>query len=302
MASRRYHARAANARALLVRSLTAGPKSAPQGSRGDALADAISGRLRRGDGWGNLGPPCRATNGTPSSAPRWPSTSPASGRSAARGWAAWGRCWSGRSCSPTSAPPSITSRASSISSWAGWPRPSCWSRPWRSWRWRWSTWRSPTAIRGAAAGWRRRSTPSGRGWGWCPGALMVTAYLLTIALSTVTAMNYLATINPFWPDRALVSSLVAILIIGGLSWSGPRMVARLALVGGVAALAVHAWLFGTVVSQLQPGGLRRDGDRRAPPGPAEPRATWPPGSPAPGWRIPGWSRWPRWPRRCASPR
>jgi amino acid transporter/nucleotide-binding universal stress UspA family protein len=87
------------------------------------------------------------------------------------------------------------------------------------------------------------------------GALMISAYLLTIALSVVTAMNYLATINPFWPDRALVSSLVAILIIGGLSWSGPRMVARLALLGGVAALAVHAWLVGTVVSQLSPAAF-----------------------------------------------
>jgi amino acid transporter len=84
------------------------------------------------------------------------------------------------------------------------------------------------------------------------GALMVSAYLLTIALSAVTAMRYLATINPFWPDRGLVSSLVAILIIGLFSWSGPRMVARLALGLSLAALAVHAWLFWTVVSQLTP--------------------------------------------------
>ena len=84
------------------------------------------------------------------------------------------------------------------------------------------------------------------------GALMISAYLLTIALSTVTAMHYLATINPFWPDRALVSSLVAILIIGLLSWSGPRLVARMALVAGVAAMAAHAWLFWTVVFQLPP--------------------------------------------------
>jgi amino acid transporter len=84
------------------------------------------------------------------------------------------------------------------------------------------------------------------------GALMVSAYLLTIALSTVTAMHYLATINPFWPDRALVSSLVAILIIGLLSWSGPRLVARLSLVAGLAAMAVHAWLFWTVVFKLPP--------------------------------------------------
>ena len=76
------------------------------------------------------------------------------------------------------------------------------------------------------------------------GALMVSAYLLTIALSTVTAMRYLATINPFWPDRGLVSSVVAILLVGSLSWSGPRLVARLALVvrpggGGGARLAVR---------------------------------------------------------------
>jgi amino acid transporter/nucleotide-binding universal stress UspA family protein len=84
------------------------------------------------------------------------------------------------------------------------------------------------------------------------GALMVSAYLLTIAISTVVAMQYLATINPFWPDRGIVSSVVAILIIGLLSWSGPRLVARMALVAGLGALGVHAWLFGTVVAKLPP--------------------------------------------------
>ncbi len=84
------------------------------------------------------------------------------------------------------------------------------------------------------------------------GALMVSAYLLTIALDVTTAMRYLATVNPFWPDRGLVSSLVAILMIGLFSWSGPRLVARLSLLLSLAALAVHAWLFWTVLRQFPP--------------------------------------------------
>jgi amino acid transporter/nucleotide-binding universal stress UspA family protein len=84
------------------------------------------------------------------------------------------------------------------------------------------------------------------------GALMVSAYLLTIALATVTAMHYLATINPFWPDRAYASSLVAILVLGVLSWSGPRLIAKLAFLAAIAAVASHAWLFWTVVKGLPP--------------------------------------------------
>ena len=84
------------------------------------------------------------------------------------------------------------------------------------------------------------------------GALMVSAYLLTIALATVTAMHYLATINPFWPDRAYVSSLLAILVLGLFSFSGPRIVAPLAFMAAIAAVASHAWLFWTVVKQLPP--------------------------------------------------
>ena len=103
------------------------------------------------------------------------------------------------------------------------------------------------------------------------GALMVSAYLLTIALSTVTAMHYLATINPFWPDRALVSSLVAILIIGGAqlvraAHGGPAGAGGRAGGAGGARLAVrHRG------QPAQPRGVRRDADRRAPPGPVEPQ-------------------------------
>ena len=88
--------------------------------------------------------------------------------------------------------------------------------------------------------------------GAASGALMVSAYVLTIALSAVTAMHYLATLKPIWPSEAYVFSLVAILVVGFLSWSGPGMVARLALFGGIAALAVDGWMFATVVRHLRP--------------------------------------------------
>lgn len=87
------------------------------------------------------------------------------------------------------------------------------------------------------------------------GALMVSAYLLTIALSAVAAMRYLASLESFGVDFFRLShfaALGAIVLVGSLSWSGPRMVARLALVVGLAALSVHGWLFWTVMVQLPP--------------------------------------------------
>ena len=69
------------------------------------------------------------------------------------------------------------------------------------------------------------------------------------------------------------------------------MVARLALVVALAALAVHAWLFWTVVRQLPPAAwsdlLRDVGPAaHAAAGPSSP-----PASPAPGWPTRGSSRW-----------
>jgi amino acid transporter/nucleotide-binding universal stress UspA family protein len=84
------------------------------------------------------------------------------------------------------------------------------------------------------------------------GALMVSAYLLTIAIATVTAMSYLGIVNPLWPDRGLVSSLIAIVVLGVLSWSGPRIIAKLAFLAAIATVATHAWLFSTVVRLLPP--------------------------------------------------
>ena len=57
-------------------------------------------------------------------------------------------------------------------------------------------------------------------------------------------MSYLATVNPFWPDRALVSSLVAILIIGrpqlvGTAHGGPAGAAGRGGGPGGARLAVR---------------------------------------------------------------
>jgi amino acid transporter/nucleotide-binding universal stress UspA family protein len=85
------------------------------------------------------------------------------------------------------------------------------------------------------------------------GALMVSAYLLTIAISAVTAVQYLAALYPPWPLQTFVSSMAAILFVGFLSWSGPGMVARLALVVGTATIGVHGWLLVTVVGQLEAG-------------------------------------------------
>ncbi len=83
------------------------------------------------------------------------------------------------------------------------------------------------------------------------GALMVSAYLLTITISVVSALNYIAALHP-WPHEIPILSLVAILAIGALQWIGIRELARLALLLGLATLVVEGTLVAAVVVQLQP--------------------------------------------------
>jgi amino acid transporter/nucleotide-binding universal stress UspA family protein len=83
------------------------------------------------------------------------------------------------------------------------------------------------------------------------GALMVSAYLLTITISVVSALHYIAALHP-WPHEIPVLSVVAILLMGLLHWIGIRELGRLALVFGVATLVVEATLVAAVVVQLDP--------------------------------------------------
>jgi amino acid transporter len=78
------------------------------------------------------------------------------------------------------------------------------------------------------------------------GALMVSAYLLTIAISVVTALHYIAVIRPF-AHEIPVLSVVALLLLGSLHWVGVRELPRLALAMALAALACEGAL---VVSVL----------------------------------------------------
>jgi len=81
------------------------------------------------------------------------------------------------------------------------------------------------------------------------GALMVSAYLLTIAISVVTALHYVAVIRPF-AHEIPVLSVVAILLLGSLHWVGVRELPRLALAMAVAALACQAALAVAVLWQV----------------------------------------------------
>jgi len=83
------------------------------------------------------------------------------------------------------------------------------------------------------------------------GALMVSAYLLTIVISVVSALNYVAALHP-WPHEIPILSLVAILAMGFLHWIGMRELGRLALVLGLATLVVEGTLVAAVVVQLTP--------------------------------------------------
>lgn len=87
------------------------------------------------------------------------------------------------------------------------------------------------------------------------GALMVSAYLIAIALAAVTAMSYLAYIAPQFPYEVLLASILAILAVGALSWWGTRAVARLALVAAIAAVTTQALLAFRITTALPPEAL-----------------------------------------------
>jgi len=84
------------------------------------------------------------------------------------------------------------------------------------------------------------------------GALMVSAYLLTISISVVSALQYIAVLYP-WPHEIEVLSAAVLLVLGFLHWIGIRELARLALLLGLATLAVEGTLIAAVVVQLSPG-------------------------------------------------
>ncbi len=83
------------------------------------------------------------------------------------------------------------------------------------------------------------------------GALMVSAYLLTIAISVVTALHYIAAIRPFAYEIPVLS-VAALLAIGFLHWIGVREVARVALAMAMAALVFEGGLVAAVLAKLQP--------------------------------------------------
>lgn len=83
------------------------------------------------------------------------------------------------------------------------------------------------------------------------GALMVSAYLLTITISVVSALHYISALYP-WPHEIQILSCVAILLLAFLHWIGIRELARLALIFGVATLVVEGALIAAVVVQLTP--------------------------------------------------
>ena len=83
------------------------------------------------------------------------------------------------------------------------------------------------------------------------GALMVSAYLLTIAISVVTALQYVAAIGPF-PYEIPLLSVVVILALGVLNWIGVRELSRLALGLALASLLFEAGLVAAVLTRLQP--------------------------------------------------
>ncbi len=81
------------------------------------------------------------------------------------------------------------------------------------------------------------------------GALMVSAYLLTIGISVVTALHYIAAIEPFRYEIPILS-VVAILLLGGLHWIGMRELARLALGLAIASLVFEGGVVAAVLVKV----------------------------------------------------
>jgi len=78
---------------------------------------------------------------------------------------------------------------------------------------------------------------------------MVSAYLLTITISVVTALHYIAAIRPF-AHEIPVMSVAALLLLGTLHWVGVRELPRVALAMGVAALVCEVVLVWVVLAQV----------------------------------------------------
>ena len=81
------------------------------------------------------------------------------------------------------------------------------------------------------------------------GALMVSAYLLTIAITVVTALHYISVIRPFAYEIPVLS-VVALLLLGTLHWVGVRELPRVALSMAIVALACEAALVWAVLAQV----------------------------------------------------
>ena len=81
------------------------------------------------------------------------------------------------------------------------------------------------------------------------GSLMVSAYLLTITITVVTALHYIAAIRPFRYEIPVLS-VVALLMLGTLHWVGVREVPRVALALALAALGCEGALVAAVLHQV----------------------------------------------------
>jgi amino acid transporter len=81
------------------------------------------------------------------------------------------------------------------------------------------------------------------------GALMVSAYLLTIAITVVTALHYISVIRPFAYEIPVLS-VAALLLLGTLHWVGVRELPRVALSMAIAALVCEAALVWAVLAQV----------------------------------------------------
>jgi amino acid transporter/nucleotide-binding universal stress UspA family protein len=81
------------------------------------------------------------------------------------------------------------------------------------------------------------------------GSLMVSAYLLTITITVVTALHYIAAIRPFRYEIPVLS-VVALLMLGTLHWVGVRELPRVALALALAALGCEGALVAAVLHQV----------------------------------------------------
>jgi amino acid transporter/nucleotide-binding universal stress UspA family protein len=89
-------------------------------------------------------------------------------------------------------------------------------------------------------------------WGCFGGMLITVDYFLTSAISSVSGMNYLGSLFPFFDNHIILLSVIALVMLCAINLIGIRESAIIALVMAVSALTVDLVVIGVTWWQIGP--------------------------------------------------